>query len=74
MTEGTERLRSSADSTADLCLRQSRMNFPRSQVNAIYSPGLRLITPAQAKVVGTSVTVQQQTSLTGTPKAVATVI
>jgi len=63
MTEGTESLRNSADSTADLCLGQSRMNSHRSQVNAISSPRLCLITPAQAKVVGTSVAVEQQTGL-----------
>lgn len=63
MTEGTESLRNSADSTADLCLRQSRMNSRGSQVNVIYSPGLYLITPAQAKVVPTSVSAEQQTSL-----------
>lgn len=63
MTEGTESLRNSADSTADLCLRQSRMNSRPSQVNVIYSPGLCLITPAQAKVVPTSVAAEQQTCL-----------
>lgn len=63
MTEETESLRNRADSTADLCLRQSRMNSHRSQVNVIYSPGLCLITPAQAKVVPTSVSAEQQPCL-----------
>lgn len=73
MTEEKESLRNSADSMADLCLRQSRTNSSRSQGNAIYSPGLCLITPAQAKVATTCVTPAQTCLLLATPlKAEAT--
>lgn len=48
---------------ADLCLRQSRTNSPGSQITGIYSPGLCLITPAQAKVAAISVSLSAQTCL-----------
>lgn len=65
MTEEKESLRNSADSMADLCLRQSRTNSPQFPNHAVYSPGLCLITPAQAKVATTSVSLQHRLSLAG---------